>query len=260
MFDERGEINVIPGLAFAARHGDEARHDARHLHDGMKRFATALGFCAHEEVVTFVQELRKRVTGIDRQWCQHLEDFLLKVTTRPGGAFRAQLCHIANANAVLGQLRNKFVIPERVLGRDQLAHNALDAIECLGRTQAIGPNVARRALDLLLDAGDANLEEFVEVGAEDGQKFYALDQWLGRVLRFLQDAPIELEPAQLAIDEILRRGKTRRLRLIPRRNYNRLFGTRFSNRWLHAVRLTLASRGSNEWLMANVFGGGGVNR
>ena len=39
-----GEINVIPRLvfAFAARHQDEARQDARHLHDGVQQFAAAL--------------------------------------------------------------------------------------------------------------------------------------------------------------------------------------------------------------------------
>ena len=45
MFDERSEINVIPRFVFAlaARHEDQARQDARHLHDGMQRFAASLG-------------------------------------------------------------------------------------------------------------------------------------------------------------------------------------------------------------------------
>ena len=86
---------------------------------------------------------------------------------------------------------------------------ALDGVEGIGRRQSIGPDIARFAFDLLLDAGDADLEKFVEIGTEDGEEFYPLDQRLRRVLRFFQDAPVKLKPAQLAIDEIFRRGKFR---------------------------------------------------
>jgi hypothetical protein len=75
----------------------------------------------------------------------------------------------------------------------------------------------------LLDARDTDLEKLVEVRAEDRKKLYPLDQRLGCVLRFLQNAPIKFEPAEFAVNEILRIPKAfvrrlRDLRLGFRRN------------------------------------------
>ena len=78
---------------------------------------------------------------------------------------------------------------------------------------------------MLFNTGDSDLEKFVEIGTEDAEKFHSLDQRLGRVLRFLQNAAIEFEPAQLAINEILRIAKTlvRGLRVGYRYNRRVLF-------------------------------------
>src|SRR6202022_4297608 len=84
--------------------------------------------------------------------------------------------------------------------------DALNIIKRLGRAQSVRADFARLALDLLLNAGDANLEKFVQVRAENVEKLDPLDQRLGRVLRFFQNAPGEFKPAQLAIDEIPRIG------------------------------------------------------
>ncbi len=84
----------------------------------------------------------------------------------------------------------------------------LNLIERFGRTQAIRGNIAGFAFDLLFDTGDADLEKFVQVRAENAKKLYSLDQRLGRVLRHFEDSSIEFEPAQLAVDEILRIAET----------------------------------------------------
>ncbi len=120
-----------------------------------------------------------------------------------------QLIDVVDADVVLGQRRHQFIAPERILGRHHFVRGALDGVEGIGRRQSIRPDIARFAFDLLLDAGDTDLEKFIEIGTEDGEEFYPLNQRLGRVLRFFQDAPVKLKPAQLAIDEIFRRGKFR---------------------------------------------------
>ena len=111
------------------------------------------------------------------------------------------------ANAVFRQRRHQFLFPEIVLGGDQLVHQSLNGVERFRRRHAVGADVAGLALDLLFDAGDANLEKFIEIVAEDGHEFDPLDQRLGWILRFLQNAPVKFEPAQLAVDEISRIGK-----------------------------------------------------
>ena len=76
-----------------------------------------------------------------------------------------------------------------------------DAVELLARRHAVGPGADGDArLHLLLQAADADHEELVEVGREDGQELEPFQQRHRRVLRFLQHPAIELQPAQLAID------------------------------------------------------------
>ena len=120
-------------------------------------------------------------------------------------AFRVS--DVVHADAVLGESGRNVVFPKRVFGRDHFVRGALDGVECLSRAQAVRADVARLALDLLFDARDANFEKLVQVRTENGQELDAFDQRLGRILRFLQNAPVEFEPAQLAINEIFRRGK-----------------------------------------------------
>ena len=71
----------------------------------------------------------------------------------------------------------------------------------------IGTGVVGLVLDLLLDAGDADLEEFIEIGGDDAEKAEAFEQRLAFVLGFLQYAAIEGQPAQLAVDVELRIGE-----------------------------------------------------
>ncbi len=209
VLDEGGEVDVIPRLVFLApaRHEDEAGQDARHLHDGVEQFARFVGARAHEEVVALVQELGERVAGIDRQRGEHREDFLLEITARPGGAFGVQLRDVLDADALLGERGREFVAPERILRGHHLVHGALDGVEGIGGRHPIRADIAGFAFDLLLDAGDANLEKLIEIRADDGEELDPLEQRLRGILRFLEDAAVELEPAQLAIDEIFRRGE-----------------------------------------------------
>ena len=44
--------------------------------------------------------------------------------------------------------------------------------------KAVGADVGGAAVDLLLDAGDANLEELVKIGGKNGEKFDSLHEWL----------------------------------------------------------------------------------
>ena len=139
---------------------------------------------------------------------------------RPGRAFRWQFRNFAHVNAVLCQLGQQFVLPQCALRRHQSAHCFLNTIECLRRTQPVRPDLARLAFDLLFDPGHADLEKLIQIRAEDGKELDPLDERLGRILRFLEHATIELKPAQLAIDEITRIEKTICCRSIPPQDLN----------------------------------------
>src|SRR5436309_14647406 len=80
--------------------------------------------------------------------------------------------------------------------------------ECVGRTQTVRPDIARFAFNLLLNPSYTNLEKLIQVRADNGEELNSLDQGLSGVLRFLENAPVELKPAQFAIDKILRSRQT----------------------------------------------------
>src|SRR4029453_3809917 len=64
-------------------------------------------------------------------------------------------------------------------------------------------------LELLLEAGDADLEEFVQVAREDRQEPNAFQDRVALVARLVQDAGVEVEPGELAVDVRDGRGGTR---------------------------------------------------
>ena len=79
-----------------------------------------------------------------------------------------------------------------------------DALARGGELLLGGPAVGRAGglagLDLLAQPGDADLEELVEVVREDGQELDPLEQRIALVAGLEQDAGVELEPRQLAVE------------------------------------------------------------
>ncbi len=56
-------------------------------------------------------------------------------------------------------------------------------------------------VELGLEAGDADLEELVEVRRADRQEPKPLEQRIRRVTRLFEHPLVEIQPAQLAVDE-----------------------------------------------------------
>src|SRR3984893_8725761 len=83
-----------------------------------------------------------------------------------------------------------------------LTHACADGAELLARGHTIGRALGDAKHNLLFQAADTNLEELVEITAEDGKELRALEKRRGRVLGERQDAVVEVEPAELAIDEL----------------------------------------------------------
>src|SRR5437868_6798812 len=148
--------------------------------------------------------------------------------------------------------------------------NPLNLIKRFGRTQSIRRNIAGFAFDLLFNPSDADLEELVQVRAEDAKKLHPLDQRLGRVLRLLQNPTIELEPAQFAVDEIFRIAEPLVRRLARGYRYNNATSFRFDpgSRLLYLFNIDNQSRMTRrdlsarrcDGLVTNVFRSTRANR
>ena len=118
----------------------------------------------------------------------------------------ARRCHLGLESA-----------PAGLLIADEDGGEAVDLGELLGGRQAVLARLHDAGVDLSVEARDAHHVEFIEVGGGDGQKAQALEQRVAEIVRLLQDAAIELQPGQLAI-EIARRtsGRCRGRRRLDR--------------------------------------------
>jgi hypothetical protein len=62
----------------------------------------------------------------------------------------------------------------------------------------------------LFDAGEADFEKLVKVGAGDAEEFDPLEEGGGGVEGFFEDALVEFQPAELAVDEVFGFGEIHR--------------------------------------------------
>ena len=122
---------------------------------------------------------------------------------------------------MLEQLRADLGVPDLVHPADEVVGAAGDLDELRQGPHAVGGRVLRLEVlvELRLQPGDADLEELVEVRCADRQEAEPLEQRVGRVARLFQHALVEIEPAQLAVDEPARleRGGRRGDRRAPAR-------------------------------------------
>jgi hypothetical protein len=108
-------------------------------------------------------------------------------------------------DALLGKRRQDLFVPALILLIDQLASSLRDPLKLRESVEPVGGHVLRRdaAERLFAQARHADHEELVEVRAEDRQELHPLQQGIGRVLGLLEHTRVELQPAQLAVDEVL---------------------------------------------------------
>ncbi len=82
-----------------------------------------------------------------------------------------------------------------------LANGLTDAVDLLAGRHAVRAGTDQDpGRHLLLEAAHPDHEELIEIGREDRQKLQALEERHRRIKGLLQDATIELQPAQLPVD------------------------------------------------------------
>jgi len=82
----------------------------------------------------------------------------------------------------------------------------VNGCELRSRGQTIGAESSRGTFLQLLDSGDSNLKEFIEVARRDAKKAKALKYRHRGVERLREHALVEFQRRKLAIDEGRRRG------------------------------------------------------
>ena len=110
-------------------------------------------------------QVRERVRRVDRQRGEDGIDLAVEVLVEEGVLGSRQLLGVADADAVLGELGAELVVPGLVLPADEVVGAAGDLGELGQRPHAVGRGVLglEVVVELGLEAGDADLEELVEV-------------------------------------------------------------------------------------------------
>ena len=171
---------------------EQARQDLRDL-DPREPALAGLGIAQPDrDRQAERRDIREWVPGIHGQWREHREDLVEEA--------------LAECLVVLGDRRVVEQLDplggERAPDRDvdrRVVRDELEDARAGGRELLLGGAPIGRAgdlagLDLLAQAGDADLEELVEVVGEDGQELHPLEQRVALVTRLVQDARVELEP------------------------------------------------------------------
>ena len=201
--DEVAEVDEIAAVVLA-RQTDEAREDARHLDHGEAAvgLAVARDFELHDDVEGLVQELGKGVRRIDAERGEHGAHVGAVVLLHPGAVRGFEVLVIEEVDLIFCERGEEFVAPAAVLLLDHGAHAAADGAEGFAGGLAIHAALHDIALNLLLQAGHADLEKLVEVRAGDDEKLHALEQRIRGVERLVEHPLVEFQPTQFAADKV----------------------------------------------------------
>src|SRR5690606_29330507 len=106
-----------------------------------------------------------------------------------------------DGNAIAAQYRQQFLIENTVLLTHQLMGAHRNLVQNLGLSHAVRPLGGRCiTLQNLYQSAHADFKKFVEVGGKNAQKAEPFQQWQTAVISLVQDAFVEFEQAQLAIE------------------------------------------------------------
>ena len=189
-------------LTFAAGDLDQPREAGRHLHDR----ETARGFIGRgleqeRQIQAERGEQRERPRHVDGQRRQDGQHRLAEERAERGAAGIAEVGERHDSDALRGERRQQLFVDQAIQGAHEGVRSAADCGQLLGGGQA--RRIAGRfsLFNRPLDGGGADHEELVEIRRSDRRELHPLEQRRRRVGRFLQDALVERDPRELAIDE-----------------------------------------------------------
>ena len=156
-----------------------------------------------DQVEALVVEVRERVRRVDRQRGEDGIDLAVEVGVEVGDLRLAEVFRLADEDAVLDELGSEVAQPGLVLAGDEVVRQPGNLGHLGQRAEAVGRGVLglEVVVELGLEAGDADLEELVEVRRRDGQEADLFQQRVRGVAGLFQNAFVEVEPAQLSVDE-----------------------------------------------------------
>ena len=182
---------------------DDEQPREQRWHLDAREVLGAAGLVAHDhgEVEREAGDVREGVRRVDRQWGEHRLHALGEQLTHPRHLVGAQVAPPDDGEPRVGELGREHVGEQPGVQGDQALGDLTDPREALARRRpgrAAGRDARR---DPSVQGGDADHEELVEVAREDRGEPDPLEQRHVRVCGQLEDAGVEVQPAQLAVEE-----------------------------------------------------------
>ena len=138
---------------------------------------------------------------IDGKRCEHGEDALLVHLDQALLILVVEVGPADDAEARRGESGHELGQVDIVLAGDKRRRAFGDRRQLLRGGHPVGGRLLDAGGDLVLEGGDADLEELIEVGRRDGAELGPFEQRDPRFARQLQDPLVEGEPGQLPVDE-----------------------------------------------------------
>src|SRR5581483_10097083 len=205
LHDAGEEHEGAPALLDGHRH--DARQRAGRLHDGELAVAAerVLALQAYDEVETLVLDAGERARRIEAQRTQHRLHLVLEILLEPTPRLRRPVVAAEQRDLALRERRQQDLVEATILLGHEAGGALVNGRELLLERQAIGRERARAQLEQLLEAGDPDLEELIEIARGDTEEAQPLEQ-RHRLVEGLREHPaVELEEGQLAVEVEARR-------------------------------------------------------
>src|SRR5690348_3486794 len=122
---------------------------------------------------------------IDGERREHRENLRLEMLVDRAPFYRTEVLHAKQPNSIRLELAQE-VFEAGTLERRQAHDFAVNRLELLNGSQAVGRRLHDFRRDLSPESRDAHHEEFVEIAAEDREKLHALEERRSRVQRLVK--------------------------------------------------------------------------
>ena len=203
--DRREEHEAVIDSGQLVGEADHAWQNARRLDDRRVRNAAesiaTLQF--DREVQTLVEHAREGMGGVQADRRQNRHQLAEEEVAYPGPLFGRPDVAAQELDAFSGECWQHRIVEQRVLLGDQGMDFATDPPVELDRREFVRVGGLAAQFDLFAHPGDPHFEELVEVAGDDAEVFEALEQRDVAVRRLRQNAALEGEKRELAIDVVL---------------------------------------------------------
>ncbi len=178
---QQHEAEPVRGRAGQHHHAVEHGRDLDHGEE-LLQLAGLLALDQERDVQALVVHVREWVPGVDRQRGQDRIDLVLKNRSTKARSVGLSSSSRDPLDSALPELGHQLLVQQLILVRHQPVGPLLDPVKLLHRRQAVGGEVLglEPGVELLLQPGDPDFEELVEVGADDGEELDALEERIGR--------------------------------------------------------------------------------